>query len=339
MGDGAAWTSPDGQAWTLAPGTGIAPLQAADRVLALAGIGRGFLAVGENVPGGDQAKATPVAWTSADGLNWRRLPATSLHLAVPARGRVLRLTQVAAHGSDVIVEGETATAHGQGKHRVTSLSDAVWRSRNGGRSWAAAHLPAGHGAAGQIAGVAVAGHRFVAIRPGRTRRTGSDALAYVSRGGASWTRAATITAAKKDHLKITAVGGSDQGAVVSGQLAGGARVAWVSTDGRAWRRVAGLGSSAQTLAGVTVTAGQDRGRGRGHRARRRRPAAVPGPGRPSGQRRQLRRHRRGSRPGAPGQRHRGRPAAPGWPSAARTGTPPSGRPPARAAGGGSAPPP
>lgn len=255
VGDRAAWTSVDGQAWTLAPGTGIAPLHAADRVLALAGTGRGFLAVGENVPGGDQAKATPVAWTSADGLSWKRLPATSLHLATRARGRVLRLTRVAAHGSDVIVEGQLATAHGRGKHLVTSLSDAVWRSRNGGRSWAAAHLPAGHGATGQIAGVAVAGQRFVAIRAGHTAKTGSDAVAYASRSGSDWTRVATIAAAKKDHLKITAVGGSDQGAVVSGQLAGRARVAWVSTNGRAWRRVAGLGSSARTLAGVTVTAG------------------------------------------------------------------------------------
>jgi hypothetical protein len=256
LGDKAAWTSPDGQTWTLAPGTGIAPLQAADRVLALARTGRGFLAVGGNVPGGDQAKATPVAWTSADGLSWRRLPAISLHLAAPTRGRVLGLTRVAAHGGDVIVEGEIATAHGPGKHPATSLSDAVWRSRNGGRSWAAVHLPAGQGAASQIAGLAVAGQRFVAIRPGRIAKTGSDAVAYVSRSGASWTRAATITARKKDHLTITAVGGSDQGAVVSGQLAGGARVAWVSSSGRTWRRVAGLGSSAQTLAGVTVTAGR-----------------------------------------------------------------------------------
>jgi hypothetical protein len=255
VGDGAAWTSPDGQAWTLAPGTGIAPLRAADRVLALAGTGRGFLAVGENVPGGDQAKATPVAWTSADGLSWKRLPATSLHLATPARGRVLRLTQVAAHGSDVIVEGEIASVHGRGKHLVTSLSDAVWRSRNDGRSWAAAHLPAGRGATGRIAGLAVAGQRFVAIRPGYARKTGSEALAYGSRDGGSWTRVATIIAARKDHLKITAVGGSDQGAAVSGQIAGGARVAWVSTKGWSWRRVAGLGRSARTLAGVTVTAG------------------------------------------------------------------------------------
>src|SRR5262249_5562496 len=160
---------------------------------------------GENAPGGDQATATPVAWTSADGLSWRRLPATSLHLAAPARSRVLGLSRVAAHGGDVIVEGEISTAHGQGKHPATSLSDAICASRNGGRSWAAAPRPAGHGAASQIAGLAVAGQRFVAIRPGRTAKTGSDAVAYVSRSGASWTRTATITATKKDHLKITAV--------------------------------------------------------------------------------------------------------------------------------------
>ena len=76
LGDGAAWTSQDGKTWTLAPGTGIAPLHAGDRVLALARTGRGFLAVGEKVPGGDKAKATPVAWTSADGLQWRRLSAS-----------------------------------------------------------------------------------------------------------------------------------------------------------------------------------------------------------------------------------------------------------------------
>ena len=256
LGDGAAWTSQDGKTWTLAPGTGIAPLHAGDRVLALARTGRGFLAVGEKVPGGDKAKATPVAWTSADGLQWRRLSAASLHLATQARGRVLRLSRVAAHGADVVVEGQVATAHGSGKHRAVSVSDAVWRSGNGGRSWKAAHPPAGRGSASRIAGLAVAGQRFLVIRPGRTRKTGRDAVAYVSRSGAYWNRIATITAAKQDHLKITAVGGSDQGAVVSGQLAGRATAAWVSATGRSWRRVAGLGGSAQALAGVTVTAGE-----------------------------------------------------------------------------------
>jgi hypothetical protein len=61
--------------------------------------------------------------------------------------------------------------------------------------------------------------------------------------------------AKSAHLHITAVGGSDQGAVIAAKVAGGARVAFVSTDGTTWRSVANLGSSAQSLAGVTVTAG------------------------------------------------------------------------------------
>ena len=107
-----------------------------------------------------------------------------------------------------------------------------------------------------ISGVAATGSGFVAIRPGSSQQAGSDALAYVSSGGSFWSRAAAITAASSDHLKVTAVGGSDQGAVVSGQVAGGAKVAFVSTNGTSWLRVADLGSPAQALAGVTVTAGR-----------------------------------------------------------------------------------
>ena len=254
LGTGAAWTSPDGKTWTLAPGAGISPMQASDRVLALARTSSGFLAVGENVPGGDQAKSTPVAWTSATGLNWRRLSGGGLSLAVPS-GRVTQLTRVAARGSHVIIEGANVKTRGRGKQRATSVVDRVWLSTDGGSSWVPTHLPVGTGAVNLIDGVAATGSGFVAIRPGRSSQTGSDALAYVSAGGSFWSRAAAITVAKNDHLKVTAVGGSDQGAVVSGQVTGGAKVAFVSTTGTSWRSVADLGSSAQSLAGVTVTTG------------------------------------------------------------------------------------
>ncbi len=249
VGHGAAWTSQDGKAWTLAPGKGIAPMRAADRVLALARTSRGYLAVGENVPASGPARSSPVAWTSANGLTWQRIPAAGLHLAASG-GRVLQLGRVAARGRHVIVEGEIAGARGNGQHGRGSRSDGVWRSTDGGARWSPAHLPAG-----QLSGIAAAGSGFVAVRPGWTRKTGSDAVAYVSAGGSSWKRAAALTAAKKDHLRVTAVGGSDQGAVVSGRVAGGARVAWVSTDGTTWRRVASPGSAAQSQAGVTVTTG------------------------------------------------------------------------------------
>src|SRR5487761_361974 len=223
LGTGAAWTSPDGKTWTLAPGAGISPMQASDRVLALARTSSGFLAVGENVPGGDQAKSPPVAWTSATGLNWRRLSGGGLSLAVPS-GRVTQLTRVAARGSHVIIEGANVKTRGRGKQRATSVVDRVWLSTDGGSSWVPTHLPVGTGAVNLIDGVAATGSGFVAIRPGRSSQTGSDALAYVSAGGSFWSRAAAITVAKNDHLKVTAVGGSDQGAVVSGQVTAGATV-------------------------------------------------------------------------------------------------------------------
>ena len=262
LGNGAAWTSQDGRAWTLAPGPGISPLEAGDRVLGLARTAAGFVAVGENVPGGNLAKSGPVLWTSANGLSWRRLGGSGLHLAAPG-GHVLLLSRVAARGSDVIITGEVLTTktvtskHGKTttRHSTTSLAEGVWQSGNSGASWVPAHLPVGSGAANAIAGVAATRSGFVAVRPGSTKTTGADAVVYVSGTGASWARAAVITAPKKDNFRVIAVGGSDQGAVVAGRVASGAKVAFVSTDGRAWKSVASPGNQAESLSGVTVTAG------------------------------------------------------------------------------------
>ena len=254
LGTGAAWTSPDGRTWTLAPGAGVGPLQASDHVLALARTAGGFVAVGENEPASDPAASSPVAWESANGLNWRRLSAGALRLTVPG-GRVTGLTHVAARGGHVIVVGVIVSTHGSGKHRTTSASKGIWFSANGGLSWAAAHVPFGSSEASLIDGVATTGSGFVVVRSGGGKIRGSDAVAYVSQGGSYWSRAATIIVAKNAHLHVTAVGGSDQGAAIAAKVAGGARVAFVSTDGTTWRSVANLGGSAQSLAGVTVTAG------------------------------------------------------------------------------------
>jgi hypothetical protein len=253
LGSGASWTSPNGRIWTLAAGGGIAPLLAGDRVLALARTGSGFLAVGENVPGG-KAASSPVAWTSPNGLNWQRLNAAKLHLPAPG-GSVLNIGGVAARGSDAIIDGEIVSTHGKGRHRTTSRSLGVWQSGNDGASWVSGHLPLGSGVKNWIDGIAATGSGFVAIRPGSTKRTGSDAVAYVSPGGAYWTRAAAITAGKKANLQVTMVGGSDQGVAVSGRVADGTRVAYVSTNGSSWGSVANVGGSAESLAGVTVTTG------------------------------------------------------------------------------------
>ena len=76
LGPGSIWTSPDGRTWTLAPGRAAAG--PGDQINAVQRTAAGFIAVGANVPGGDQARSTPVIFLSANGTSWQRLDAARL---------------------------------------------------------------------------------------------------------------------------------------------------------------------------------------------------------------------------------------------------------------------
>ncbi len=104
VGPSAIWTSHDGVAWTLASTQGITPMQGGDQANVLRRTATGFLAAGENVPPGDPAAATPVVWTSADGVTWRRLGAAQLHLTAEG-GRAGALTSAAADGAATVISG------------------------------------------------------------------------------------------------------------------------------------------------------------------------------------------------------------------------------------------
>ena len=252
VGTGAVWASKDGTAWTLVSGTGI-PLRAGDHLTSLAAAGPGWLAIGSN-------GTTPVLWTSAAGRTWRRLSGAALQLPTTGGGRVVSLSSVAAHGGNVLVDGGVLTQHKRtgrrGRRRtVTTHTMGVWASSDGGTTWTAANPPVSKGVSDWVDGVAATGSGFVAIRPGSTKKSGTDAVVYTSSTGASWTQSATLTAGKKAGLHINEVSGSDQGAVAAGSLANGTRVAYLSSDGSTWSSVPSLGSTAETLHGVTVTAG------------------------------------------------------------------------------------
>lgn len=250
LGPDAAWTSSDGRSWLLGPG--IAPLADGDWVRALARTGSGFAAVGESqkTPG----QASPVLWTSPDGLTWQRRSAGQLRL--PGRGQVINLRWVAAHGSVIVIGGDvtgTAVRHrGKRKVSVAIESTGVWQSTDGGGHWQRADPPVTRGAAAGLSGLAATGSGFVAIRPGRAPGGGRDAVVYVSARGSGWRFAAILTGHKGAALRLTEVDGNSHGAVATGS-AGGKRVAFVSVHGRSWHQSADLGrSSASTVTGVTV---------------------------------------------------------------------------------------
>ena len=157
LGPGSIWTSADGRTWTLAPGTGM-PLLRGDQISGVARTAFGFIAVGANVPGGDQARSTPLIFLSANGITWERLDAARLGLAAGG-GRVLNVRYVAVAGKLILIAGDVVTTEVTGKpvRTVTVRVGAAWLSGDGGSTW----VP--------TAGTAV-GPALAPPGPGRSRR-------------------------------------------------------------------------------------------------------------------------------------------------------------------------
>ena len=252
LGDGAIWTSADGRTWTLAPGDGL-PMLPGDHLGALQRTAAGFIAVGANVPGGDQAMATPVVFLSANGTSWQRLDAARLRLAA-GPGRVLDLRYAAASGKLILIAGDVVTAEGSGKPRrtVRVQSGAAWLSRDGGTTWTPVAVPArgpGLAAPPRVAGVAAAGGGFVLLRPATV--AGRPAVdIFFSPNGLAWTFTATLHTAA--GFTASMANGGPDGAVVAGQ-AGRTLTAFSSANGRTWRQAQSLGAAAsQAISGVTL---------------------------------------------------------------------------------------
>jgi hypothetical protein len=249
LGPGSIWTSADGRTWTLAPGNGMRLLPG-DQISGLARTAAGFIAVGANVPDGNQARSTPLIFASANGITWQRLDAARLHLAADG-GRVLDLRYVAVSGKLILIAGDVVTTEvtGKPKRTVTVQVGAAWLSGDGGSTWVPTAAPPGPGAQPQVAGVATVGTGFVLLRPATVaNRPAVDA--YFSPNGVGWTFTATLGAAGGFAAGL-ANGGPD-GAVVTG-VTGRTLTAFVSANGRAWQRARPLGPSAsQAVSGVTL---------------------------------------------------------------------------------------
>ena len=261
LGPGSIWTSADGRTWTLAPGTGM-PLLPGDQVNAVQRTAAGFIAVGANVPGGNQARSTPLVFLSANGISWERLDAARLNLAAGAGGHPLDIRYAAAAGKLILIAGDVVTTKVTGKPRrtVRVQAGAAWLSTDGGSTWAPtagsgagpALAPPGPGAQPQVAGAAAVGGGFVLLRPAIVaRRPAVDV--YFSPNGQDWTFQATLGAAP--GFTAGMVNGGPDGAVVTGQEDGPARTltAFVSANGRAWRQTRSFGTAAsQTVSGVAL---------------------------------------------------------------------------------------
>jgi hypothetical protein len=248
LGPGSIWTSPDGRTWTLAPGSGL-PLVPGDQVNAVQRTAAGFIAVGANVPGGDQAKSTPVIFLSANGTSWQRLDAARLHLGA---GRALDVRYAAASGKLILIAGDVAAS----KPKQTAPAGAAWLSRDGGSTWVpVTGSAAGPGAHPQVAGVAAVNGGFVLLRPATVaKRAAVDA--FYSPNGLAFTFQATLSTSSGFAAQLA--NGGLGGAAVTGQTGAagsesGSLTAFVTTDGKTWRQARPFGSTgSEAVAGLTL---------------------------------------------------------------------------------------
>jgi hypothetical protein len=189
-----------------------------------------------------------VIWVSRDGLTWQRLTAAQLGLAEPGE-TVLNISYATWRGEATVISGDVISNTGARSY------DGAWLSTDGGRAWTRLAIPADHGAADQISGLAFDGTGLIAVRPGRSPNGAPDGVAYFSPNGLTWQYAATIGA--DQGWRPAVVKGSDFGFVVTGTSASGQILAYTSTGtGVAWQPAAPLGDAArESVVSATVAPG------------------------------------------------------------------------------------
>jgi len=250
LGPGSIWTSTDGRTWTLASGNGM-PLRPSDQVNAVARTPHGFIAVGASVPGGDQARSTPLIFLSANGTSWERLDAARLRLPA-GNGHAVDIRSVAAAGKLILIAGDAVTTKvtGKPKRTVPVQVGVAWLSADGGATWAPVTGAAtGHGAQPQVAGVAAVARGFVMLRPATVaKRPAVDV--FSSPNGLAWTFRVTL-GAPAGFTALMANGGPD-GVAVTGQ-AGRNLTAFASPDGQTWHQARPFGTAAaEDVSGVAL---------------------------------------------------------------------------------------
>lgn len=218
------WTSENAKTWTRRPvSAGFTP---SDQLNDLIYTDQGFLAVGGS-------KGRAVTWSSADGRTWQRIDG-------PRGG--IALDDVAAAGNVVLAHGTYArkvTAK-KGKKKVTRTvrADGMWRSADGGRTWAAVGVPQAQGSYGPMKGLAVmGGGSFATVREGKRttgrkkhRRTTRFGVLFTSADGRKWQ-----VASRFGGSGIERFDGAAGGLAVIVRGAKGAHAVLRSADGRTWQ--------------------------------------------------------------------------------------------------------
>ncbi|WP_329519762.1 hypothetical protein [Spirillospora sp. NBC_01491] len=236
IGGTAVWTSGDAREWTRQPPP--ASFGPRDRVNGLVRTANGFVAAGVTLPTGP-GDGRAVLWSSADGRAWQRtdgLGATD----------ITGLDRIASAGNVLVAHGTFArpVLRKKGKKKVRSVvrGEGLWRSADGGRTWAAVGVPQAQGSYGPATGLVAGPGGFYTVREGRRttgpkkkRKTQRFGVVFKSADGQAWARQGQFGV--PEFAGVARFGGSAAGLAALVRGKGGAQSALRSADGRTWQPV------------------------------------------------------------------------------------------------------
>jgi len=190
------WTSRDGSTWDPVPDDATAFADA--EVTAISAFRNGYVAVG--VLGNVQHHTGAVAWTSLDGLTWRRIDDNAFAGGVASSIIVAPFGGLLAVGSDVDRKAALAWISPDGEHwqRITARDYGDRRNL-----W--------------MTDVAAIGDRVIAVGTSQATQRAS-ATSWVSTDGISWEQA--HTAPILEQVELLAVSAGGPGAVAVGVFGG-----------------------------------------------------------------------------------------------------------------------
>jgi hypothetical protein len=210
----AMWWSPDGRAWTLAADIPADEFSRANGVA----ISRGIV-VATGASGHDAA-----VWTSVDGRTWTALESDSF-----AADTDIRMTTVVASDDGFIAAGYVGTLAGP-------IRAAFWTSPDGTSWQRVPDGPAFEGA--RVTGLAVAGDGsgLVAVGVSGDAQHVTDAVAWRSADGTSWTRSADSPSMHDVLMNAVTAAGADGFVAVGTDVRSVRAVSWTSADGDSWEQ-------------------------------------------------------------------------------------------------------
>jgi hypothetical protein len=209
----AAWTSADGQNWSIHP---MGTTEFTFPVSVTARSGGGAVAVGRSGP-------RPAAWTSTDGVAWHERPVpTPEGSDVPER-----MTSVVATDRGYVAGGSAGP-------ELFDRDARFWTSVDG-VEWQSVVDDAAAFANAEVRAITTFGDGLVAVGVVGPAQQPSAAVAWTSADGSTWTR--VDDPALSDGIAVSVVPAPFGGLVAVGSdLDRREAVAWTSSDGRTWAR-------------------------------------------------------------------------------------------------------